>query len=775
MKAPAFSTQRPLAACALFYGSGVFAGGMWRGFSWIIPGIGLLCGVGALVLCHKKGPAMAAICVFLGMTLAGLAAHPAMPDPGKYEIQGRVSGESIRRDTDGRITAKLTDITATNEKGTHPIKAAHWTYYPGKDGIVPVDGQVAAFSGNLYHPAPQKNPYGFDFKAFLLQKGIPAGISGARELSFYPAIQRLPQSPWMRARLYLASQFDRFLGEGAGLAKALIIGVREDISEETKLSFRDAGVAHVLAVSGLHVSLLVAILYALLRRFHLSRKVLFVIFAVLLLAYCRLLDFSASIVRASVLSLVFLLGRAIHRRVDPLTSLAFAFLLILLFRPLDLFNLGFQLSFLAVLGIIMLGDSLMTLYKRWEKRRHPHPALTKVTTAYMTTLAATAMTVVPLVSAFHAFSLAGLLISPLAISGVGILMPVYLLGLVISLVSLPLAQILAWPIIKITQWYEGMVAWAAELPFAIVRLPSPAWWQTLVILGILILLTRYVVIKPKKRTIAILLMVVLFIGLPMLPQPDPVRYMQLDAGTADSAIILDGDKTLVIDAGEHGGDLASFVLSTGRRIDMLLLSHLHTDHMAGLEQLLNEAVPIGEIIMASGAHEAQVSEGSLKWLDVAKERGIPIREIGAGDGIDLNRVRGKVLWPHNGAAYPGLDANLNSLVMLWDLDGVSLLTTGDIGDEYSHYLDVSAQVLKVPHHGSRHDATDAFIKRVNPDIALITASGTQADRYTQAASRLIDAGAQYIVTGETGAVTITCQNGQAEVTGYLEGGLIHGL
>ena len=64
---------------------------------------------------------------------------------------------------------------------------------------------------------------------------------------------------------------------------------------------------------------------------------------------------------------------------------------------------------------------------------------------------------------------------------------------------------------------------------------------------------------------------------------------------------------------------------------------------------------------------------------------------------------------------------------------------------------------------------------MNPDIALITASGTQADRYTQAASRLIDAGAQYIVTGETGAVTITCQNGQAEVTGYLEGGLIHGL
>ncbi|MGI6696791.1 MAG: ComEC/Rec2 family competence protein [Christensenellales bacterium] len=775
MKAPAFAKQRPLVACAVCYGAGVFAGGMWWGFAWLIPGAGLVFALAAVALVYRKAAAVAAAFFFLGVLLAGLAANPALPKAGKYQIQGRVTGEAVRRESDGRITVKLTDVTAENEQGARHIKAAHWTYYPGKDAILPMDGQTVSFSGNLYHPSPQRNPFGSDFKAFLLQKGITVGISGARELSFSPQEQILPESPWMRARLYLSKQFDRFLGDDSGLAKALIIGMREDISEETRISFRDAGVAHVLAVSGLHVSLLVGILCAALRKLRLSPRALFVLFLVLLLAYCRLLDFSASIVRASIITLIYLLGQALHRRVDPLTSLAAAFLAILLFWPLELFNLGFQLSFLAVAGIITLGDSLMALYARWEKRRHPHQYITNIVAAYITTLSASAFTLLPLACAFHAFSLAGLLISPIAIAGVGLLMVLYLAGLLISLISLPLAQFVAWPIVKLTQLYESMVAWTAELPCAVLRLPSPAWWQALMVMALLILLTRYVLLKPRWRMACAWVMVVLLAGIPLLPRHDPVRYMQLDAGTADSAVILDGEKTLVIDTGEHGRDLASFVLSTGRRIDLLLLTHLHADHMAGLEQLLKEEVPIGKILMASGALEAEVSASSLQWLDVARERGIAVGFLGAGDEISLNRVRGKVLWPYHGAAYPGLDANANSLVMLWDLDGVSLLSTGDVGAAYSHYLTASAQVLKVPHHGSRHDATEALIAMVNPEIAIITASGTQPDRYYQAASRILNAGACYAVTGETGAVTITCQDGLAEVTGHLKGGLIHGL
>ncbi|MDD4081135.1 MAG: ComEC/Rec2 family competence protein [Eubacteriales bacterium] len=779
MTSRAFHIQRPLATCAVFYGAGVLAGGVWLGFSWLLPAIGLICGLAAAILLRKSAGlrilSTAAAFFFLGVWLSGLAVNPALPPEGKYLVTGRVAGEAVLRETDGRVTARLDDVAVSDETGSYQAMSAYWTYYPGEDAIMPKDGQTAYFEGTLYHPSPQQNPYGFDFKAFLLQKGITVGISGARELAFGPAIQAEHQSPWLRARVYLAERFDSFLGGHAGLAKALIIGDRDGLSEETTTNFRDAGAAHVLAVSGLHVSLMASMAYFVLRRFSLSHRALFVVFAVLLLAYCRLLDFTPSIVRASILTLVYLLGRAMRRRVDPLTSLAAAFLLILLARPLDLFNLGFQLSFLAVLGLVTLGDSLMALYRRWAKRRRLPAFAEKLASAYAATFSASAFTALPVVASFHSFSLVGLIISPLAIAGVGVLMGVYLAGLLLSIIYLPLAQALAWPVIQFTLLYEGLMAWAAGLPLATARAASPAWWQMLIVMGLLALGTRYVMMKARGRAIAALGLVALLILLPLVPQPDPVRYIQLSAGTADSAVILDGEHTVVIDTGEHGGDLANLILSTGRRIDSLIITHLHADHAGGLEQLLKQGVLIGEILLASGAMEAEVADASLNWALTARDSGIPVRTLGAGDEILLGRVKGQVLWPYHGAAYPGLPANANSLVTLWDLDGVSLLSTGDISASYSHYLDIGAQILKVPHHGSRIDATEALIRRVNPEIAFITASGTQPDRYQAAARRLLDSESTYCITGETGAVTITCENGQAHLTGHLQGGTIHGL
>ena len=779
MTSRAFHRQRPLVFCAVLYGAGVLAGGLWPGFVWFLPAMGLGAGLlAALFLRADRGLkiiSLAAAFFFLGVWLSGLAANPVLPPEGKYLVTGRVTGEATRREPDGRITARLDQVTLSDGLSSHEIKSAYWTYYPGQDAMLPMDGQHASFEGTAYHPSPQENPDGFDFKAFLLQKGIALGLSGARELRFEPEGQPTHQSPWLRARIYLAERFDLFLGEHSGLAKALIIGDRDGLSEETTLNFRDAGVAHVLAVSGLHVSLMVNMAYFLLRKLKLSPRALLILFSALLLAYGRLLDFAPSIVRASVLTVIYLLGKTVRRREDPLTSLAAAFMLILLARPLDLFNLGFQLSFLAVLGIITLGESLSALYARRIRGREPPAFVLKIVQAYTTTFSASAATALPVISAFHAFSWAGLLISPVAIMGVGLLMWTYLGGLFLSILYLPLAQALSWPIVQGTLLYQGLMAWTAGLPFAVARAATPAWFSIMLLVGLLALGTRYVMISKKRRGLLALVIIILLFSLSLIPQADPVRYIQLSAGTADSALILDRDKTLVIDAGEHGGDLAHFVLARGRKIDSLIITHLHGDHAGGLEQLLTQEVPIGEILLPTGALEAEASEESLQLLSLARERGIPVEALGAGDEIRSGRVSGRVLWPHHGAVYPGLSANATSLVTLWDLDGVSLLSTGDITADYSRYLDVSAQVLKVPHHGSRLDATEALIRRVNPEIALITASGTQPERYQAATGRLLAAGALYCITGETGAVTITCQDGQAHLSGHLKGGTIHGL
>ena len=124
-------------------------------------------------------------------------------------------------------------------------------------------------------------------------------------------------------------------------------------------------------------------------------------------------------------------------------------------------------------------------------------------------------------------------------------------------------------------------------------------------------------------------------------------------------------------------------------------------------------------------------------------------------------------WPVTDAFYPGMAANHGSLVIYWELDGVSMLTTGDISAAYAPYALSTSQVLKVPHHGSRADNSRDSLGLVSPQLALITGSAHQADRYKMALSHLDDANAFTLSTGDTGAITLRFSNGQVHIKTHL--------
>ncbi len=775
MKPRAFPAQRPLVVLAICYALGVLAGRAWEGFQFPLPLAGLFCALMAALLFRQHASLrMAAagfIFLFLGLLLSGIAAHPALPGEGSYLVNARVSGESEWREEDGRVKALLRDVRLVDGDGnTTWLSGAYWTYYPEKGSPLPLDGQEARFSGSLYHPDGQVNPYGFDFRLYLLQRGVTAGISGSRELLFTPETTREPQSPWLRLRNDLSDRLDALFGEDSGLPKALLLGERSDLKEETTSDFRDAGIAHVLAVSGLHVGLLMAGAFFILRFFHLSPGMLLIIIAALLLFYCRLLDFAPSVVRAVILTLLFLLGKVFRRRVDPLTSLACAFLLILFFRPLDLFSLGFQLSFLAVLGIITVGDRLNAL-SEGSGRFQRLPAWVKgVVKAYFVTFSASVMTAIPLINTFHAFSLVGLLVGPPAILLIGFLMTGYIVPLLLSFISLPVSGFLAQPALALSRIYQAGAAYAAGLPGAFLRLPRVPLLTALLFFSLLLLMTRYVRMKRITRLLCAGGAACLITALSLVPQHDSVRYVQLSAGSADSAVLMDGEETWVIDTGEHGGDLSNMLLSEGRAIDKLILTHLHSDHAGGLRQLMDNRVTIREILLPWGAADADITDDSLDLLGEAQAAGIPVGSLGAGDAFSSSRVNAKVLWPERGDFYPGQDPNRGSLVLLLDLDGVSLLTCGDISADYAAYAAQPAQVLKAPHHGAKANMAASLLNRVSPQLSLITASDARPDRYQAALERLDARGAASLVTGERGALTLSVLGGQLQVRSYLQKG-----
>lgn len=753
-----YRPRRWLVHLALAFGAGVFLDwGAQRSLLW--PAGMLLC-VLLGVLLHSLERSVYLPCmglaVLLGLTRC-MMAQPSLPPEGGYAVSARIRGEATVREKDGRVAVYLTDAALSGIEGRFD---AYWTYWPrDPDQPLPVDGQRVAFTGQLYHPMVRSNPHGFDFRLYLLQKGVEIGLTGCDDLKMTPEDQRTPASLLLRAQKAIRSRLDALMGGHSPLAAALILSDKSDLPEDVAESFRMAGAAHVLAVSGLHVMILFSCILALLRRFSPSQAVITAVSLVLLALYGLLAGLQAAILRAALLMVYVQSGRMARRRVDRLTALAAAFALILALRPLELFAAGFQMSFGAVLGLILLGDRMNQGLRRVRRRW-----LRAVLDAYGAALCGTLGAALPVIWYYHRLSLVGLLISPAVVAAVTVLLPLLLVALVLSFLWMPLALPFATAAGWLCDLLTGAVKISAGLPFASFAVPRPPFYLMIALASALILTTRYVLLGRGARALSIAALLAGSAVLLLLTRNTDVRYIQFSMGSADAAVIEDGGRTIVIDAGEYGGDLAGYLLSEGRRADLVILSHLHSDHALGLSELLRQRVPIGAIYLSSEAWVTPVADSVRQLMEQAEQAGIPIQTLSAGDRLATDRVTVDVLWPEKGGANPLGDGNDFALALRIDLDGVSLLQMSDVSGAYELRAAAPAQVLRVAHHGSASSTGERFLELVDPDIALIsTRKASDA-----ALQRLAEAGAMVYDTNACGALTLTVRQGEATLRRFFK-------
>ena len=759
-----FHHQRPLAAFAAAYGVGIGAGVFFAFRLWYCL-LGLMLSAAAVLLLYKTGkkiiPGMMALAVFLGMLLAGMAENPILPAAQNYQVQGVLS-QDIQLREDGSAAGYLEKVRLWDETGAeYFLKKVYWTYTPDEEvPFLPEEGDQVSFSGYLYHPGERDNPYGFDFRMFLLQKGVAAGISGAKEplLTGHPG--RGFYSLFYHTRKFLQTRFQMIFGEQSILPETLLLGERENLPEETKSSFSKAGVAHLLSVSGLHVGLLAWALMLMLRRL-LSPKKRSYVLGIFLLIYCGMLEFSAPVVRASILLMLGQARRTVRRANDSLTTLSAAFLLILFFRPLDLFSLGFQLSFGAVLGIFCLGPRLekaLSFIRMWEIRE-----------GMSVTLAATAGIVLPTIQGFHYFPLIGILVNPLACAIFGMLLPAYALVAIIGCFFLTAGQYLAVPVNFLGEMIITAIEAVGDLPYATIRVPYFPWYLVIAIVFSLALCTRYILWSRRKRIVAGLLSLLISVGVWQGTICRDVQYIQFSMGQQDAAMILDGKETVLIDAGEYGGDLAGYLLSTGRNADHVIITHLHSDHFLGIRELMEEEIAIGKIYLPIQAEEMIIDLECYDLLMEIKEKGIPITYLSAGDHLLTRRTDIEIVWPVAGTMIPFQDANRYPLCMLIRLDGVTLFSASDLEGAYECYAARDADILKVSHHGSNKSTGEEFLRMVSPRAAILTASPiSRSLPHKDLLSRLAQFDISVYNTGERGAVMIRCREGKAEITTYLK-------
>lgn len=685
---------------------------------------------------------------------------------------------------------------------------------PPPPDLIPGDRFIARA---LLAPVSGYNvPGAFDYRAYLAYQGIritgwissPLLIKKIISLpppSFLKRLKFLPEI----IRLRIGRRLDAVVPAQAGIYKALLIGDRAGLAPRVLETFKACGIVHLLAISGIHMGLLALSLTFMftwmLKRsqwllLHLSVTKTAALLALgPLIIYALIAGFHPPAVRSLIMVMVFIGALLVDRQWSIGNNTAIAALIILAINPALLFTASFQLSFAAMAAIALFVPSLKGIIKASPPRgtggrNMVRRFLNWCLFSLLISLAAMAGTAPILLYHFNRLSLISplttLLVEPLLCLWSLIFGLTGCLCLPIPAVAAPLFKTGALGIsaaVKIAAWFA---AWPVSI-----WLPSPSWLQICAWFTGLILVSLWLKKGAKPLIIGAFALCVLLL---VLPQPQPGRQMQktevavLDVGHGSAIVLqLPGRHTVLIDGGRRqsgrgssfnaGQDLiAPFLWHRQiRTIDAVVVTHPHADHYNGLPFILQRFRP--KTIWINGT--ASDEPGFANLLTLARRLNIAVRVPHAGDLLfSQGEVKLTVLANLYDAevhsaetAHQKRDARRNNqgLVLHLSHGRRSFFFTGDIEHEAEDLLlttlpvrQLQADVIIVPHHGSRTSSGPAFIRAVNPRYAVISAekdsemfpAAEVVRRYRKLGAKVLNTARQGSLFFETDGVNLTVSN-----------------
>ncbi len=579
------------------------------------------------------------------------------------------------------------------------------------------------------------------------------------------------------------------------LLAALTIGDAGRIPPRVREDFQRAGLAHLLAVSGLHLGFVALGLYWLLvwmlvriQRLSLRfdvRKLAAGLVIPVTVFYTLLAGARLPSVRASVAVIVFLLAVLLRRRTDPLQTLAAACLVVLGLWPQSLLDVGFQLSFAATGSVLLLLPRLAEFFRvPLQRTRLPEGLLRRIAARALQLLlvsAAATLGAAPLVAwHFHQVSLVGLAANLLAVPlAAWLIVP---LGLACAL-SLAFSPILAGWLADVGLWLAdvlaGLAGWWSAPSWAAVQTAGPTGIQLVAWYAGLLLALHWNRRRWTRWALGAAALVFLAswgVARLALAVSDELQLTVIDVGQGDSIFIrLPGGENLLVDGGgSFSGDfdtgrhvVAPFLWAQGvGRLAVVVATHRHPDHVGGLASVVELFDPEEVWIMAPLADD----ETSAPLARAAVEAGAGMRLLKAGDRpLPRADVELEVLWPD--AKDRDLEENERSLVLRLKYGRYAFLLTGDLEREGEAALldrgvPLRADVLKVGHHGSRHATSEELLQKVRPSLAVISVGAHNRYRlpHQDVLDRLQAAGVRVYRTDRHGAVTVRTDGEEIEVS-----------
>lgn len=616
-------------------------------------------------------------------------------------------------------------------------------------------GQRVVVQGRLGPPRP-----GDDVTAVLSLRAPPTLLGRA------PPVQRVAGAVRAGLRRAVAD-----LPDGPrGLLPALVVGDTSRLPETLEEQFRDTGLTHLTAVSGTNVAIVVGAVLLALRRCGVRGRGAVVLALVALAGFVVLARPSPSVLRAAAMGAVGLWGLASSRRTTALPALAAATFALVLVDPSLAAAPGFALSVLATAALLLLAppwaDGLRRLLPRWVPRWLPEAVAVP---------AAATVACGPVVVALS--SQVGLWSVPANLLAAPAVAPATVLGVLVAVtapVCLPLAQLLAWLGWAPVAWLCAVARVGAALPGAAVPFPGGARGAVL-LLGATLLCWWLVVLlrhRPVWRRPAAALGVGVLLGasalrvvLPGWPARDWGLVM-CDVGQGDLLLVRAGpDAAVAVDAGPDPALAERCLRRAGvRQLPLVLLTHHHADHVDGLPALLRR--PVGALLLSP------LGEPSAQHADVlrlAARAGVPVQVAAPGERRRVGTALLSVLGPDHLYRGTRSDPNNTSVVVLAESGGLRALLTGDVEPEAQQDLLAARvprpHVLKVPHHGSRHQ-DEAFLDAAVGPVALVSL-GADNDYGHPAAdvlAQLTAAGSQVWRTDRHGHVAVSLRGSRVSVS-----------
>lgn len=556
-------------------------------------------------------------------------------------------------------------------------------------------------------------------------------------------------------------------------AEALLIGDRSGMDDEEATIYRRLGITHLFAISGLHVGLLAFMLRELLLRLKIRRETVSMVLIFLLPFYAVLAGGAPSVWRAVSVTVLVLVTTFSRVRIRLDNAIAFSAIVFILYQPFVLFQPGFQLSYIAAISLV-LSSQLLARTK------------TVVGTSFLVTSISQLSLYPLLLFHFHELSLSSFFINIIYVPLYSvIILPINIILLIGSVLYLPFTAVLFNIYVPVREFIRLITSWVSSLPYQLWTPGKPgAIEATFAVVGVLYFFLRYEEGKLLRYCLSFAVVPALLIQ--FLPYTDgTLRVTYLDVGQGDSAVIELPYRrgVYVIDTGGIVGfGVDSWKTPTkpfevGRKIvvpylkgrgitkiDKLIISHAHADHMEGADEVVEE-IRVTEIHIAPGSKDEKEME---ELVQAANDKKVPIHEMGEGVSWTAGSASFAYIGPPDGE-YVGNDS---SLVLLMKTTGPSFLFTGDM-EQASEEKFVRKYgrvkwgelILKAGHHGSKTSSTDAFVDLLRPQLTIISAG--RNNLYGHPHQEVLDTFAKYdiptLLTADKGSITIVVEKNRYAV------------